>query len=60
MSSPDRLRFQRLRLVLCIAAIVISVVMGCDGTPAPTVSPVTPTATVASPISPVKTPTVTP
>ena len=58
MNSPARLRFQRLRLVLCVVVIVIAIVMGCDGTLTPTLSsPITPTfpvspPTIVSPVTP--------
>jgi len=58
MNSPDRLRFQRLRLVLCVVVIIVAIIGGCDGTLTPTLSsPVTPTfpaspPTIVSPVTP--------
>jgi len=58
MNTTPRLRFQRLRLVLCVVVIVIAIVMGCDGTLTPTLSsPITPTFPASPPtIAPTLTP----
>ena len=58
MSSPVRLRFQRLRFMLCVIVVIIAIIGGCDGTLTPTLSsPITPTfpaspPTIVSPLTP--------